>query len=309
MTVPVVLGAYAAVLGLAFGGALLVGDAVAPLTAETPVESRTTGHAADRDETDGHALPEAADHGSQGGEALPGLAVSEAGYRLLPERTALPAGRPVPFRFTVRGPDGDPVTDFATAHEKEMHLIVVRRDLTGYAHLHPTRSVDGTWSVPLELGAGGVWRAFADFEPAGLGRGLTLGVDLHAAGEYGPAGMPAASPSARVGGYRVTLSGTPSVGDVDLTFTVRRNGGDVTLAPYLGAFGHLVSLRAGDLAYLHTHPAQDAHPGERGGPAVRFTTEFPSPGTYRLFLDFRAGTAASSGGVVRTAAFTVEVPS
>ncbi|MEK8109242.1 hypothetical protein NKG94_40115 [Micromonospora sp. M12] len=32
-----------------------------------------------------------------------------------------------------------------------MHLIVVRRDLTGYQHLHPTMAKDGTWSVPLTL--------------------------------------------------------------------------------------------------------------------------------------------------------------
>jgi len=36
-----------------------------------------------------------------------------------------------------------------------MHLIVVRRDLTGYQHLHPTRDPQGTWSVPLALAAAG----------------------------------------------------------------------------------------------------------------------------------------------------------
>ncbi len=45
-------------------------------------------------------------------------------------------------------------------------------------------------------------------------------------------------------------------------------------------------------------------PGEyrpAGFPAVRRTASVPSAGVYRLFLDF------SHGGVVRTAAFTVEV--
>lgn len=32
------------------------------------------------------------------------------------------------------------------------------------------------------------------------------------------------------------------------------------LKPYVGAFGHLVALRAGDLAYLHVHP--DGAPGD-----------------------------------------------
>ena len=40
-----------------------------------------------------------------------------------------------------------------------------------------------------------------------------------------------------------------------LTLTVTKDGQPVTdLQPYLGAYGHLVALRAGDLAYLHVHP-------------------------------------------------------
>ena len=65
--------------------------------------------------------------------------------------------------------------------------------------------------------------------------------------------------------------------------------------PYLGAAGHLVVIREGDLGYLHVHPLD----GEAG--PVRFAAEFPTPGTYRLFFDF------SSGGTVRTASFTVDV--
>ncbi len=74
------------------------------------------------------------------------------------------------------------------------------------------------------------------------------------------------------------------------------------LQPYLGAYGHLVALRQGDLAYLHVHP--DGEPGDgttKSGPEITFNSEAPSAGTYRLFLDFR------HGGVVRTAEFTVVV--
>jgi hypothetical protein len=72
------------------------------------------------------------------------------------------------------------------------------------------------------------------------------------------------------------------------------------LQPYLGAYGHLVALREGDLAYLHVHP--EGAPGDGAtpaGPRVEFAAEVPSAGTYRLFLDFR------HAGVVRTAEFTV----
>ena len=46
-----------------------------------------------------------------------------------------------------------------------------------------------------------------------------------------------------------------------LTARVTRDGEPVTdLEPYLAAYGHLVALREGDLAYLHVHP--DGEPGD-----------------------------------------------
>lgn len=114
---------------------------------------------------------------------------------------------------------------------------------------------------------------------------------------------PAAERTSAIDGYEVTLQGTPWVGhDSDLTFSVTKDDSPVNdLEPYLGAFGHLVSVRTGDLAYLHTRPLEEAHTGEQGGPDIAFATQFPTAGTYRLFLDFK------HGGSLHTAEFTVEV--
>ena len=72
--------------------------------------------------------------------------------------------------------------------------------------------------------------------------------------------------------------------DTVLTFEVQRNGEAISeLAPYLGARGHLVALREGDLAYLHVHPIEtDAESG-----IVEFRARFPTRGRYRLFLQAR----------------------
>ena len=40
---------------------------------------------------------------------------------------------------------GATVRDFDVEHTKRLHLIVVRRDLTGFQHVHPSRAADGTW--------------------------------------------------------------------------------------------------------------------------------------------------------------------
>lgn len=293
---PVRLAAYAGALALAFGAAYAVGASADPVTSTPRPTHRDTTSSPEAD-MDGHAESTA---------AVPtpaGLAVTDSGYTLVPAADAVPAGRQVPFRFTVTGPDGRPVTAYERSHEKDLHLIVVRRDLEGFQHVHPTRAGDGSWAVPLDLAASGSYRVFADFVPAALGRKLVLGADLSVAGDFRPVALPGPAAEATVDGYDVSLAGSATAGEEsELTFTVAKDGAKVTdLQPYLGAFGHLVSLRAGDLAYLHTHPAEEAVAGDRGGPQVRFTTTFPTAGTYRLFLDFR------HDGVVRTVAFTVTV--
>jgi hypothetical protein len=142
---------------------------------------------------------------------------------------------------------------------------------------------------------------FADFVPAD-GEGLTLGADLAVAGTYTPQPLPGQIATAQIDGYTVTLAGDLRPGaESQLTLSVSRDGRPVTdLQPYLGAYGHLVALRAGDLAYLHVHPAGEPGDGATTpGPDITFHTTTPSAGTYRLFLDFQ------HQGKVRTAAFTV----
>ncbi|MFF4248865.1 hypothetical protein ACFYY2_30975 [Streptomyces sp. NPDC001822] len=232
-----------------------------------------------------------------------GLGITEGGYTLVLRTSRMTADRSGTLRFAVHDRSGHPVTGFRREHGKELHLILASRNLTTYRHLHPVRAADGTWSTPVELPEAGDYRVFADFTPAGKNtRNLTLGADLAVSGPYEAAGMPEPAPSVTVDGYTVFLKGALRPGLPErLAFSVRKDGRPVTgLQPYLGAYGHLVALRAGDLAYLHAHPegGPDAHSAEPG-PDVSFTTTAPSPATYRLFLDFK------HGGTVRTAAFTV----
>ena len=221
------------------------------------------------------------------------MSFSAGGYTLELGDARVVAG-PRPVSFTVRGPDGEPLTDYERSHEKLLHLIAVRRDVTGYQHVHPTMSPGGTWFADLDLSPG-VWRLFADFVPHD-GEALTLGTDLVVAGRDPVAPAAAESRTSRVGGYTVELVGELAAGAAsDVRLRVSRAGEPVTdLQPYLGARGHLVALREGDLAYLHVHP-EEAGPG----PDVPFVAEVPSAGRYRLFFDFR------HDGVVRTASFVV----
>ena len=162
-------------------------------------------------------------------------------------------------------------------------------------------SADGTWSADVAL-TPGQWRVFTDFVPAELGENLTLGADLTVPGALSAEPLPAPSTSVEVDGYTVTLDGELVPGEESkVTLSVSKDGQPVTdLQEYLGAYGHLVALRNGDLAYLHVHPEGEPGDGKTpAGPEVVFFAEVPSVGDYRLFLDFQ------HEGVVRTADLTV----
>lgn len=276
VSTPTRLATFAAGLVVAFSAAWGAGRAVSPVLDE-PVAAHEM--------SEGTAHPEAA-------RPPGGLMVSQDGYTLaLGETTLRPGSREI--SFTITGPDGAPVTAYATEHEKQLHLIAVRRDGSGYQHVHPSLGADGTWRTDLDL-VPGTGRVFADFAPAG-GEALTLGADVTVPGRV-TTGPTERTRTAEVDGYTVTLTGDLSAAtSSDLTVSVERAGEPVRdLEPYLGAFGHLVALRAGDLAYLHVHPEEGGP-----GPEVPFVAEVPSAGDFHLYFDFQ------HAGVVRTAEFYV----
>jgi hypothetical protein len=224
-----------------------------------------------------------------------GLAVADNGLRLVVANSELRRGREQQLRFRIVDDSGNTVRDFDIEHTKRMHLIVARRDLTGFQHLHPTMAADGTWSVPLRLADAGSYRVFADFSHDN--QAVTLADDLRVDGmaDLHPLPLPATTATTD-GGYDVRLDeGAARAGaDSQLRFTVTKDGRPVRTESYLGAGGHLVALRDGDLAFLHVHPT------ENDG-AIGFDAAFPTAGAYRLFLQFKVG------GAVQTVAFTQEV--
>lgn len=241
-------------------------------------------------------------HGERGGEhfamhgAPGGLTISAAGYTLDIGSKAFEAGREETFEFRILDQSGRAVRDFDEQHGERMHLIVVRRDLDHYQHLHPSLGADGTWSIALALPEPGVYRAFADFS---LGGGaLTLGADLTVPGNLEFTQLPDPTSVVRTEDYEVELNTEALAAGVEssLAFRITSSGRDVEqLDPYLGALGHLVALREGDLAFLHVHPTGGA------GAHLTFHAVFPSIGRYRMFLQF------AHKGRVRTVPFTVEV--
>jgi hypothetical protein len=233
-----------------------------------------------------------------------------------PSDEAIAAGEPVTLRLTLKEPSGDTVTKVDTVHEKPLHLLIVSKDLSFFAHEHPTPQQDGTFTVAFTFPAGGDYTLYHDFTPAG-GRQQIARVPVKVEGKAAaPVALAVdAEKPKTIDGYTVSLStGGPvkAGGSATLTFTLSKDGAPVTtLAPYLGAMGHLVVLSADGKEFVHSHPVgghdmtEGGHAMTSGGPTVAFEAHFKTPGLYKGWGQFNIGTKEKER--IITAPFTFEV--
>lgn len=186
----------------------------------------------------------------------------------------------------VRGPDGHRVTQYAESHGATLHVVLIRPDLSGFQHVHPDISADGTFVVPLEHGK---WHIVVDGQPAGTASPIVLSTNVDDEVPTDAVTLPHPADEVTVDDLTVTRHG--------LAFTVTGKDGSAVqgLEPYLGQAAHLIVIRKGDLAYQHLHPVDTT------SATFAFDGTIPA-GTYRYFLQF------GYRGAVQTAAFTVVQP-
>jgi hypothetical protein len=255
-----------------------------------------------------NAKPQAASPAHTSGKHMAakngGLASNQDGYELTLKRAPMRSGRTSTLRFEIQAPDGRPQTDYAIDQTKRLHFYLVRDDLTGYEHLHPTLGPDGTWSVQVRPQRPGPYRVYTDFvakEPAGTKHAVVVSRPLRIAGRYRAEPLPEPAARATSDDYEVAVTGSPKAGaETPLMFTITRAGKPVSdLEPYLDTFAHMTALKERTLSYSHLHPLTKASSPGRAGPGLKFAAELPTPGRYRLFLQFK------DRGSLHLAQFTV----
>ena len=288
-------------LGLlvAFGGAFGVAGAVVPegAVAGWMKGSEMNGYEEGHDSGTTGAKPAAVN-------TVKGLALGVDGYVLSPVEAPALVGELGELSFQIQDASGNPVIEYTAAHGMDLHLIVARSDGSNFRHVHPVLGEStGTWSMPWEWEEAGSYRVFADFTPAGAeATGLTLTRTVQVAGGFTPV-APQPIQTDLIDGFTVSLDGEMVAGSSrELIITLTRDGEPVTsLEPYLGAFGHLVALRDGDLAFLHVHAEGEApKTGDTAGPEIVFAAKAPTAGRYLLYLDFQVN------GEVHTAEFVLD---
>ena len=182
-----------------------------------------------------------------------------------------------------------------------MHIIIVRKDLDEFQHIHPSfNETSGVFTfTDLVFPSDGRYRIFADFTPLNSQKGpdnKPLGVTIYEdvlAGneaEYTPQSIGDEIQDKSFGEYAVKMIVTPktiaSGVEIKLSFSIQKDKVAVKdLESYLGALGHTVVLRENDLEFIHTHALDETSKNQTG--VVDFAVTFSKEGRYKIFSQFQ----------------------
>ena len=213
---------------------------------------------------------------------------------------------------------GQPLRNLSVVHEHPLHLIIVSADLEAFDHVHPTLEPDGSLVLWYTFPSPRTYLLYADITPAGQRpQVFRLPVIVRAAEGVPepPPRVPDLRPSPTLSkavdgepGVTAELRFQPRapVAGLETHFLIRfsKDGVPVNdLEPYVGATAHAVFVSADSEIFLHSHPEQlvSPTPAAHGGPDVPFSTFFPRPGLYKLWVQFKRQ------GTVGLVSYVVEV--
>jgi len=169
----------------------------------------------------------------------------------------------------IEGPEG-PVQDFDIVHEKNLHLIVVSRDLRFFAHLHPAYDGKGVFRIEDPLPPGEL-HLFADFAPRGKGGQIAM-LPRKQGGKAPDVADTLTQPARLTGDF---LAGKTTQLTLEDALPVSE------LQPYLGALAHLILIHEDAETYVHSHPIDD--------PArIVFLARPPKPGKYKGWVEVQS---------------------
>ncbi|MBI2096151.1 MAG: hypothetical protein HYT43_00755 [Candidatus Taylorbacteria bacterium] len=208
-------------------------------------------------------------------------------------------------------------------HDKPMHVIGVRDNLGEFFHIHPKQSGEAINYLETEYAfvSPGMYKIWSELKEDGQIHSfghpkITVG------GGDAAEKKPNFSKSANVFGYEVVLDAhnLHVGGESDIVFSIARLSGEqAELLPYLGEKMHLAVIKDDLSRFVHTHPEEEqvhssknipiskypninifpavyAHGEEESDSGeeaneedgeISFHVNFPEPGLYKLFAQFR----------------------
>jgi len=222
-----------------------------------------------------------------------------------------------------------PVSELEVEHEKIIHVIGIRSDMNEFFHIHPVQNNENTLSADYEFKKPGRYKMWSEIKKDGI---------VHAFGhpEITVQGVGLTEEkivsfgrNVVVGDYQVSLEhDEPIVANDEskLYFTIRTLVDEgVELEDYLGVPMHLAIIKDDLKSFIHIHPKEEDHEqsfniineaGAHGGvedeheipeEVVEFSVEFPKPGLYKTFAQFRPVDADLRSDEALLAEFWIQV--
>ncbi len=176
--------------------------------------------------------------------------------------------------------------DLLVVHERKLHLFIFDESLTDFQHLHPEFKA-GKWSVDFSIKRNGTYRIWIQ------GKLTSDRAEFSSAEQIRVVqGEPARTLPPDLGDKRqghdqnsvATLSNGVIYAKKHTMMTLQfshLDGSPAKLIPYLGALAHIVGVSSNGEQLLHIHPSGGSNPNE-----MTLHLEFPSPGSYRLWIQF-----------------------
>lgn len=202
--------------------------------------------------------------------------------------------------ITITDSNKKPVSEFDMNHGKQMHLVIVSKDLSKYQHVYPVYEGKGIFKASISFPQDGDFQLIAKFVPKGQSETVQAhGVSV----TENKTLVPDKALVRIVGDNRVSLkldSKVKAKQEATLTFSfqdIYTKKPVTDLQPYLGSAGHVFILNQDGNEYLDVYPTN----GNVKGPNVVFRTTFPSAGVYKIWGEFQRNNR------VITVPFVVEV--
>ena len=224
------------------------------------------------------------------------------------------ANKPTELTLSFNDPKGRPIRFLEKVHEQPIHLILVSKDLSEFAHIHPEPAPGDVFTVTHTFPHGGTYTAYADYTAPGASPTIAR-FDIQVAG-------PASKPEP----LQPETEQTKTAGGVEIQFTAparMKVGEDIALSfslnvrdlePWLGSWAHIMLVSGDRQTFIHAHPTegpnpetnplQHVHTAAASGPSptvIRTVTGFREPGLYKLWLQFQRH------GTVITVPWTMQV--
>ncbi len=267
-----------------------------------------------------------------------GLVVSLTTNPVTPE-----VGTPAKLRFFVNyKPTGTPVTDLEISQTKIIHVIGVRDDMNGFFHIHPEiTDASGFFSVDYNFVKPGTYKLWSEIKRKGENH--IFGHPVFAVGGTGAISEKEISLGRNVlleAGYQLNLEMAEPVEaghEHLLSFDAHSlTGAEIVLEPYLGVLMHVTIIKEDLTEFIHTHPMEKsmdkgmeshsaapavvniakAHVDEPASgqmgkgvndERINIMATFPTPGTYKVFAQFRPEGIELPQDEALTASFWVKV--